>query len=448
MNTVKVQTEIPGPRSQALIDETLSVISHGQYAGLFGVMLTGGKGMYVSDDDGNTFLDFLGGASVACLGYGRESLIERYAETSRNMNHTCLPYSPNKESMALAKKLIEITPGNHEKKVLFGLTGSDSVDAAIKIAMRYTGKPGILSFKGGYHGSTGFSIGANGFAGIRKGLFLGKNFTMFDFPRTASQADKVLKAIEKVLMKGNTAAFITEVIQGDGGNVAPPDDFHARLADLVKRYGVVHVVDEVQSGIGRSGTWFEIEQYGVVPDILTCGKALGGGYAAISACIARADMAAALGKAQHVYSLAGHPPAAAVALEILNTIEAEKVMENAVARGEQLRAGLQKLVKRYSFCREVRGKGLHMGFEVYDRKQKMPLGGLFAFRCVEKGLYPGYFGMTNEVMRLHPPLVITEKEIDFAIKVISEVAREWANGTFPESTIASYRKFAVGLGSD
>lgn len=448
MKPVNVQTAIPGPKSQAMIQEALSVISDAQYAGLFGITLTDAKGIYVTDADGNTFLDFLGGASAACLGYGREDLIDIFAKTSQKIQHSCFPYSPNEESIKLAKKLVEITPGKFKKKVLFGLTGSDSVDAAIKIAQRYTGKPGILSFKGGYHGSTGFSIGANGFSGVQKGLFLGKNYSMFDFPRTPAQADKVLKAIEKVLAKGNTAAFITEVIQGDGGNVMAPEDFHARLQALVKRYGVVHVVDEVQSGMGRSGKLWEIEHYGVEPDILCTGKALGGGFAPISACVARAELADALNKAQHLFTFSGHPATAAVSLYVIDTVSDPKFLENINQRGAQLTAGLKKLVRKYSFCREVRGPGLHIGFEVYDRKQKLPLGGLFAFRCAEKGLYPGYFGATNEVMRLHPPLIVNEAEIKFALAVISEVAKEWADGTFPQTTIDNYRKFAVGLGSD
>lgn len=448
MIPVRVTTSIPGPQSQKLITNAFSVISRAQYAGLFGIALTSGKGIYVTDADGNTFLDFLGGASAACLGYGREDLIKTYAETARKMQHSCFAYSPNEETVKFANKLIQVTPGSHDKRVLFGLTGSDSVDAAIKIAQRYTGKPVILSFKGGYHGSTGFSIAANGFSGLQQGLYLGENFILCDFPRTDLEAINTLEQVESHLKKGDVAGLIIETIQGDGGNVVAPPHFHKQLHDLVKSYDAVHIVDEVQSGVGRSGKWWEIQHFDIIPDILCAGKALASGFAPISACVARAEMSESLGKAQHLFTFSGHPPTTAVALKVFEIIENEKYIENAAARGNQLVEGLNLLIDKYPFAKEVRGRGLHIGFEVYDDDRKIPLGGLFAFRSAEKGLYPGYFGSNNEVMRLHPPLIVSEEEVAFAIDVISEVAEEWFSGNFPKTTIENYRKFAVGLGSD
>ena len=426
----------------------MEVIAAGQYAGLMGITLRSAKGVYITDADDNIFLDFLAGASAVSVGYSRQEVINAYDVTATKIQHSCFPYSPNEEAVAFAQKLIEVTPGNHEKRVLFGLSGSDSVDAAIKIAQRFTGKPKIISFHGGYHGSTGFSISANGFSGMQKGLFLGDNFVMCDFPRTPQAMAITLSEVEKLLKKGDVAALITESIQGDGGNVVPPDNFHQQLNELVHRYQAVFIADEVQSGAGRSGNWWEIETYGVVPDIICCGKAITSGYIPMSACIARAEMALSLAKAQHLFTYSGHPPSAAVGLKVFEIIEKEHLLENARARGEQLRTGLQVLVNKYPFAKEVRGRGLHNGFEVFDTDKNIPLGGLFAFRCVEKGLYPGFFGSNNEVMRLHPPLIINQEEIQFAIDVITSVAEEWASGKFPQATIESYRKNSVGLGSD
>ncbi len=448
MIPVKVQTAIPGPKSQEMVNRAMEVIAKAQYAGVFGIAITAGKGAYITDADGNTFLDFLAGASAVSVGYGRQDIIDVYAKTALKIQHSCFPYSPNEEAMQFAKKLIQVTPGDFEKRVLFGMTGSDGVDAAIKIARRYTGKPGIISFKGGYHGATGFSLSANGFAGLQKGLFISSDFMMVDFPRTDQAAEKALTEIENLLKVGNVAALITECIQGDGGNVVSPPYFHQQLADLVHRYGAVHIVDEVQSGVGRSGAWWECQTYNLVPDILCCGKAISSGYLPMSACIARAEMAQTLDKAQHLFTFSGHPPSAAVAMKVFEIIEQENLIQNAVARGEQLRACLQKLVDRYPFAKEVRGRGLHMGFEVFDDSKNLPLGGLFAFRCAEKGLYPGYFGSKNEVMRLHPPLIVNEEEMQFAVDQITSVCEEWHNGTFPEQTIQNYRKYGVGLGTD
>ena len=448
MIPVKVQSTIPGPKSQEIVTRAMEVIAKTQYAGLFGIAITAGKDAYLTDADGNTFLDFLAGASAVSVGYGRQDIIDVYARTAQKIQHSCFPYSPNEEAIQFANKLIQVTPGDFDKRVLFGMTGSDGVDAAIKIARRYTGRPGIISFRGGYHGVTGFSLSANGFSGLQKGLFISSDFVMADFPRTEQAAETTLAAVEALLKEGNYAALITECIQGDGGNVVPPPGFHKQLAELVHHYGSVYIIDEVQSGVGRSGAWWECQTYDLVPDILCCGKAITSGYVPMSACIARAEMAQTLDKAQHLFTYSGHPPSAAVAMKVFDIIEKDHLIQNAVERGEQMRAGLQKLVDRYAFAKEVRGRGLHMGFEVYDDRTNTPLGGLFAFRCAEKGLYPGYFGSKNEVMRLHPPLIVNKKEMQFAVDQITEVCEEWDTGAFPQQTIQNYRQFGVGLGTD
>ncbi|MBI9044319.1 MAG: aspartate aminotransferase family protein [Anaerolineaceae bacterium] len=448
MNPVIVKTQIPGPKSRQSIDAALEILPLAQYAGLFGITLKKGQGIYLTDHDDNVFMDFLAGASAVSLGYARQEIIETYQEAASQIQHSCFPYSPNDQAVKFAKKLIEITPGDHKKKVLFGLSGSDSVDAAIKIAQRFTGKPKVLSFRGAYHGSTGFSISANGFVGLQTGLFLGENFVFCDFPRTEEEMTKTLINIEQLLQTGQFAALITETIQGDGGNVVAPPNFHQELWSLVKKYEAVHIVDEVQSGVGRSGKWWEIENFEVIPDILCTAKAITSGYIPMSACIARAEMADTLGKAQHLFTYSGHPPSAAIGLKVIEIIERENLINNALERGAELKEGLQKLVVQYPFALEVRGLGLHIGFEVYDKEKEIPLGGLFAFRCVEKGLYPGYFGSKNEVMRLHPPLIINKKEMEFAIAILTSVVEEWHNGTFPQSTLENYRQFGVGLGTD
>lgn len=448
MIPVKVNTSIPGPLSQQMVSRAMDVIARAQYAGLFGITVTSGNGAYLTDADSNTYLDFLAGASAVSVGYGRQEIIDVYAQTAQKIQHSCFPYSPNEEAIRFASKLIAVTPGDFEKRVLFGMSGSDGVDAAIKIARKYTNRPRIISFRGGYHGSTGFSLSANGFEGLQKGLFISDAFVMVDFPRTPEQAERSLSVIEDLLKQGDVAALITECIQGDGGNVVPPPDFHQQLASLVHQYDSVFVVDEVQSGVGRSGEWWECQTYDVAPDILCAGKAITSGYIPMGACVANAEMAQTLDKAQHLFTYSGHPPSAAVGNKVFEIVEKEHLRQNAAARGEQLRAGLQKLVDEYPFAKEVRGKGLHMGFEVFDERTNTPLGGLFAFRCVEKGIYPGYFGSKNEVMRLHPPLIINEEEMTFAVDVITSVVEEWANGSFPENTVKSYRAFGVGLGTD
>ena len=145
MIPVNVQSKIPGPQSQHMVSRAMDVIAKAQYAGLFGIAVTSGNGTYLTDADSNTFLDFLAGASAVSVGYGRKEIIDVYAKTAQKIQHSCFPYSPNEEAIQFANKLIQVTPGDFEKRVLFGLSGSDGVDAAIKIGRRYTNKPNIIA---------------------------------------------------------------------------------------------------------------------------------------------------------------------------------------------------------------------------------------------------------------------------------------------------------------
>ncbi len=446
MTKAFVPNAIPGPLSRQLISRVNKVIPLAECASLYGICLKSAKGMYLTDVDGNVYLDFLAGASVVSVGYGRKDVIDVYDQAALRLQHSCFPYSPNQEAIELAEKLVEITPGNFAKKVLFGLSGSDSVDAAIKIARRFTGKPRMISFHKAYHGSTGFSIAVNGFGRLQEGLYLEELVTMFDFPVVEGQVEQILDEIETLLKNGDVAGIIVEPFQGDGGNNVSPDGFHAELCNLAHLYGAVFIVDEVQTGMGRTGKWWGIEAIGVTPDILCAAKGLTSGYVPLSACVAREEMAACLGKSQHLFSYSGHPPSCAVARKVIDIIEQEGLVANAAQCGKQLKRGLKQLQAQYDCIVDVRGEGLHLGMEVEDRKTGKPLGGLFALRSVEKGLYPGYFGESNNVMRLHPPLIVKIDEIDFAVSVIGSVVEEWERGIFPEQTMMQYRQNSFGLG--
>lgn len=448
MIPVQVSTPIPGPLSQGMAERLIKAVPLATYAGLYGIFLRSARGVYLTDIDGNRFLDFLAGASAVSVGYGREDVVDAYNRAALRLQHSCFCFSPNLEAVELAEKLAAITPGDFPKRVLFGVSGSDSVDAAVKIARRFTGKPRMIYFRKAYHGSTGFSIGMNGFGNLQEGLFLEDACTTVDFPATRSQADRTLEQVEAILRRGDTAGIITEPVQGDGGNIVPPEDFHAELCRLAHSFGGVFIADEIQSGMGRSGRWWEMETFGVTPDIVCTAKAITSGYVPLSACIVREEMAGCLGKSQHLFTYSGHPPACAVARKVIDILEQENLIQNAAARGDQLMRGLKPLVERYACAVDVRGRGLHVGFEVRDEKTSLSLGGLFAFRCVEKGLYPGYFGESNQVLRLHPPLIIDDAEVQFAVDVITSVVEEWESGEFPLDTVRRYNQHAFGLGDD
>ncbi|OGG11738.1 hypothetical protein A2Z00_01400 [Candidatus Gottesmanbacteria bacterium RBG_13_45_10] len=437
-------------KSKQIIQQVNTVIAKAQYAGLYGVVLESGIGNRICDIEGNEYLDFLSGASTACLGYGRSDVISAYSKTAKRLCHSCFVYSPNVEAVNLAKKLIQITPGDYLKKVMFGLSASDSIDGAIKAARAYTRRKKIVSFRYSYHGSTGLSGQATGFLSLKKDVYNSNEIIYLDFPKTEIDAKKVLKYAETVFRVGHTdiACVIFEPILGDGGNIVPPKIFWSHLLALAQKHQIVSIVDETQTGMGRSGKWWAIEHFKIAPDIIVMGKGLGGGYVAISACVGRAEILDSLSKVQHVFTLSGHPPSCAVASKIISIIGQQHIVSKTERKGKFFKQKLIQVIHRYRndiHC-EVRGMGLHIGISIKSLKNKS-LAALFATRCVQKGLYVGYFGPDNEALRLHPPLTITYAELNRAIIVLSEVFKEWKNTSFPPSTYAIYRRYSVGLGN-
>lgn len=436
-------------KSKQVIQEMNTCIARTQYAGLYGVVLESGIRNKILDIEGTEYIDFLSGASTVCLGYGRSDVISVYAKTAQKLCHSCFVYSPNVEAVVLAKKLIAITPGKYPKKVLFGLSASDSMDGAIKAARIYARKKKIVSFRYSYHGSTGFAGVATGFLSLKNDMYASTEGICLDFPKTEAEANAVIQDAELMFREpdADIACIVFEPILGDGGNIVPPKDFWSSLLALTKKYHIVSIADETQSGMGRSGKWWAIEHFDATPDVIVIGKGLGGGYVAISACVGKAEILDSLQKAQHVFTLSGHPPSCAVASEIISIIEKQKIMSKTKRKGEFLKTHLIQVVRAYKNdvqC-DVRGIGLQLGISILSN-DGMPLVALFGTRCVQKGLYVGYFGVYNEVLRLHPPLTITYRELNRAISIFAEVFEEWKQSSIPYSTRALCERNAVGLG--
>ncbi len=410
--------QTPGNNSKKLYKKS-NVIGVTQNACLYGVTLEEGNGNYVIDVDGNKYLDFLSGAASNSIGYGRKDVVDTYAKTAMKLQHSCLEYNFNKDAIELAEKLIDITPGNFEKKVLFGTSGSSSIDGAIKAARKYTRKKGIISFNNSYHGSTGLAIQVTHLINLTDGLFLNEldeGFYHVPFPTKEEEISDVLIETETLLKKGIIGAFLIEPIQGDAGVLIPPKNFFKQLYNLLKEYDALFITDEIQAGAGRTGKWWGIDNFDVVPDILVCGKGISGGYAPISAVIGDGKIIDSLNWPQHLFTYSGHPPSCAVTNKVLDIIEKEKLMENALRIEKLLRHELKKL-KDYVTVKDFRGFGLMLGLEIAGES----LAGLAAMRCVEYGLYPGYYGKYNEVLRLQPPLTLNENEAIWAAEIIKKV---------------------------
>lgn len=447
MNKISLNDyDTPGAKSQQKLEELKELIANPNYSGLYGITIEKGEGCFIYDIDGNKYLDCLAAASTNGLGYGNENIVKKYTDAALNMQHSCFLYSPNDYALNLAKKLIEITPGNHQKRVIFGLSGSDACDGAIKATRRYTKNLGIIHFKNDYHGSTGLSMPASDFSDLNKGLFSQNPlFIELTYPTNEYELEETLEQIEKALKTRKAGGVIAEAIQGDNGVRIPVKGFFKKLKEITGKHHAVLIIDEVQSGMGRTGKWWAIEHEEVEPDILVTAKSLSAGYAPVSAAIGRTEIMNALDNGQHLFTYAGHAPSTAVALEVINTIEEKQLIAGNKTKGDELMQFFSELQKLHpDLIVDVRGKGLMIGVEINATIDELA-GKIFATRCVEKGLYVGYFGDKAQVIRVEPAYLISHEHINFIKDVFKSVCLEITEGNLPEKTIENVNKYSVGL---
>jgi 4-aminobutyrate aminotransferase len=446
VSNTEIKISPPGPNSIELLERMQKVIGRTNYSGLYGITLYKGNGVYITDVDGNTYLDCLTAASSNILGYSYDEVAKAYYNEAIKLQNSCLPYSPNIKAIELAENLIDLVPGNHPKKVLIGLSGSDSCEGAIEAMRKYTGKTAIIKFANAYHGSTGLSQQASGFRTLNSGIYpASSDFINIDYPITKKQSDVSLNEIKNHLKTGKVGGLIIEAIQGDAGIRVPFKGFIQNISALLKENDALLIVDEVQSGMGRTGNWWAIEHEHVVPDILVTAKGLSAGYAPISAVIGRKEIIDALEPAQHLFTFTGHSPSAAVALKVISILKSKNIINNSASIGEKLINTLKRVQSQYpQIIKDVRGRGLMIGMEINIDKDPLACK-IFAMRCVEKGVYVGYFGDKQQVVRIQPPLILNNKESELVANTLNEVAAEMANSKIPKSTKDKVKKFAIGL---
>lgn len=444
----------PGPKSLENLKKLKRWVGKANYAGLFGITLAKGDRAYIEDVDGNVYLDCLTGASANILGYGNEAVVDAYSNAAAAMHHSCLPYSPNLEVTELAKQLVETLPDSDTYRAMFGLTGSDSVGGALVAMRKFTGRFSIMYCKHAYHGSTGLSQQASGFTALKEGLYRPTlDFIAIDYPAwneddpvvSKHSAAQILEQMETHLKTGRVGGLIIETVQGDAGVHLPSPDFFIQAKALLKHYGALLIVDEVQCGMGRTGSWWAIEQEQVIPDLLVTAKGMAAGYAPVSATLGRAEIIDTLGSAQHLFTFSGHGPSCAAALATIEQIQQQKLVENSANRGRQLLQGLRHLQAEFPHViKSVRGRGLMIGLEI--AVDDFPSGAkLFASRGVQLGVYLGFFGDEQQVVRIEPPLLIGDAEVDAILRVCQQVTKEMATQTLPSSVYENVLKYSVGL---
>ncbi len=373
------------------------------------IVLVKGKGCKVWDINGKEYLDFVGGIAVCALGHSSPTVAEAIKGQVEKLVHVSnLFYTV--PQVELSKFLVE---HSFADRVFFCNSGAEANEAAIKLARRYANKKFggkrniIISMEGSFHGRTMATLSATGQKKIQDGfdpLLQGFRFVPFnDIP-----------SLEKA-MDENVCAVLLEPIQGEGGVICPDEDYLREVRRLCDERDVIMILDEVQVGCGRTGKLFAYEHYGIEPDIMTLAKAMANGLP-IGAMLSKEKFEEAFGPGTHASTFGGTPLVTYVSLKVLKKIVEDGILENCSKMGKYFKDGLEELKKRFSFIKDVRGKGLILGMELDIEGQKI------VKRCMEKGFLINC--VQERVLRFLPPLIIKKEEIDSLLNALNDILRE------------------------
>jgi 4-aminobutyrate aminotransferase len=436
-------TELPGPRARRIIEKDQKFVSQ-SYTRVYPLVVKKAKGVWVEDVDGNRFLDFNSGIAVCNTGHCHPRVVEAIHLQAEQLIHMSGSDFYYEAQSALAAKLAEITPGPKEKKVFFGNSGAEAIEAALKLARYHTRRPFILAFLGAFHGRTmgalsltaskaifekGFSPLVPGVTHVPYPYCYRCPYHHHQYPGCSVACVEWIREdlFKRSIPPEEVAAIFVEPIQGEGGYVVPPPEFHKKLYDLAKEFGILFVADEVQSGMGRTGKMMAIEHWGVTPDIFALAKGIASGMP-LGAMVSRSEVMDWV-RGSHASTFGGNPISCQAALTTIELLE-EGLIQNAAIQGEYLLKNLRDLQKRFHLIGDVRGKGLMIGIEmVRDKKTKekaIEERNAVIQGCFEKGLL--ILGCGENVIRFSPPLIITQREADIGLTILEEVLKKVEKG--------------------
>jgi 4-aminobutyrate aminotransferase len=430
-------TPPPGPRAQAIIERDHRVLSP-SYTRAYPLVAARGEGAIVEDVDGNRFLDFNAGIAVVATGHCHPRVVEsirRQAERLIHMSGTDFYYE---NMVELAEQLARLAPGDAARRVYFGNSGAEAIEASIKMARYHTGRGQFIAFFGGFHGRTLGALSLTASKSVqRKGfspLLPGVHHIPYPYCYRCAYgktpdacAVECVKVIEDRLFKTTVpseevAAIVLEPVQGEGGYVVPPQKFFDELRTVAERHGILLVFDEVQSGMGRTGKMWASDHFGATPDILAVAKGIASGMP-LSATIARTELMQWKPGA-HASTFGGNPVAVAAALTTIELLQQE-LIDNAARIGAHILGRLRDWPRRFPVVGDVRGLGLMIGIEfVRDRETREPAPELrdrIVRQAFERGLL--VLGCGGSTIRLCPPLVIAKDQADFAVDTLEACLR-------------------------
>jgi len=408
-----------------------------------------GAGAEIEDWEGRRYIDFLSAAAIANVGHQHPRVVAAIQRQAAELVHYNAAYAYHKPLADALAAIAGIVPIPGPNRVALGLSGADANDGAIKLARAATGRQKIIAFYRSYHGNTYGALSLSAVSlNMRKGFgpFLPEIYhipypDVYRSPHGEAAGAACLDHLD-LLLEGavpgeEVAAVIWEPIQGDAGIIVPPGDFVDGLAKICREFGILLVSEEVQTGMGRTGRWFGCEHFGLEPDMVVMGKALGAGMP-ISALVAREKIMSHWSSPGHVFCTGQNPVCCAAATATIQVIEEENLVARAEALGTYLLNELRGLMNRHDVIGDVRGKGLLLGVDlVSDRRTKKRARAVTAkvsWRCWEKGLFITFF--SGSVLRICPPLVITKEQIDRALSILEESLSDALSGKVPDSVLS------------
>jgi len=432
--TPAIKTALPGPRAKAIIDRDATVVSP-SYTRCYPLVMERGRGSMVEDVDGNVFLDCAAGIAVNSTGHSHPAVVKAITDQAQKFLHmsgTDFYYEPQ---VRLAEQLASIVPIKNGARTFFGNSGTEAIEACIKLAKYSTKRQNIIAFLGGFHGRTmgavsltaSKAVQRRGFGPLMPGVYHAFYPDRYRCPLGSSPetvSDACIDYIEhqlftQLVSPDEVAAIVVEPIQGEGGYVVAPEAFLQQLRELTTKYGILLVVDEVQSGMGRSGKMFATEYSGIEPDVMAIAKGIASGLP-LGVAVAKKDVMA-WPPGAHASTFGGNPVSCAAAVATIDLLTGGLV-ENARVVGEHLMNRLRALADKHPLIGEVRGRGLMIGVElVRDRKTKeraVTERDRVVDACFRRGLL--VLGAGKNAIRFSPPLVLTKDQADVAANILDE----------------------------
>jgi len=431
----EIKTALPGPKATELLARDEKYISP-SYTRSYPLVVQRGQGAILEDVDGNTFLDFNAGVAVAALGHAHPEIVDVIAKQSRDFIHISGTDYYYPHQTAFAEKLAAITPGDFAKKVHYSNSGAEAMEGALKAAIYSTGRQKLIAFRGAFHGRTFGTLSLTGSRAAQRRGFGPQALDVTHVPYAnpirfplslragESVGKRVARYIEQSVFKTTVApedcaAIVVEPVQGEGGYVVPPSDFLPELRRICDEHGIVLIVDEVQSGVGRTGKFWAVEHFGVVPDIICMAKAIGGGLP-LGVTLAKEELMR-WHVGAHASTFGGNPVAIAAGMKTIELLEGG-VLKNAAHMGDYMINRLRELQQKHASISNVRGLGLMIGVEItHDPEANEPwpeLRDKIVVECFNRGLV--IQGAGESAVRFSPPLIVDRDQVDFAVNKFEE----------------------------